>query len=101
MKKLIFAILLVVSMVLTACDCGCDVEPVELRNPEVTAYKLYTEGQNVNTLYVYKYDAPDAYIYRYIISGETRNIMVVPKASETKVKEDTESILSKDTYFDY
>ena len=102
MKKLLFAIILIVSMVLTSCDCGCDVEPVELREPEVQVYKLYSPGgADYNKLLVYKYETPDAYIYRYVISGETRNVNIVPKNQYVKQPQDTESILSKDTYFDY
>ena len=102
MKKLIFVIVLAVSMVLTSCDCGCGVEPVELREPEVEAYKLYSPGgADYNKLLVYKYETPDAYIYKYIISGETKNVLVVPKTKPTQTPQDTESILGKDTYFDY
>lgn len=103
MNKLIFLFVLVLfSMVLTSCDCGCDVEPVDLKNPEVEVYKLYSPGgADYNKLIVYKYETPDAYIYRYIISGETKNIKVVPKTESTQATQDTESILSKDTYFDY
>ena len=102
MKKLIFLFVLVLfSMVLTSCDCGCDVEPVDLKNPEVEAYRLYNGNSDFNKLYVYKYETPDAYIYRYMISGETKNIEVVPKAKPTQVTQDTESILGRDTYFDY
>lgn len=102
MKKLLFSIILIVSMVLTSCDCGCNVEPVELREPEVEAYKLYSPGgADYNKLLVYKYETPDAYIYRYIISGETKNILIVPKTKLTQTPQDTESILGRDTYFDY
>ena len=102
MKKLLFAIVLAVAMVLTSCDCGCDVEPVDLKNPEVQVYKLYSPGgADYNKLLVYKYETPEAYIYRYIISGETRNVLVVPKTQPTQAPQDTESILGKDTYFDY
>lgn len=102
MKKLLFAIILIVSMVLTSCDCGCDVEPVDLKNPEVEVYKLYSPGgSDYNKLSVYKYETPDAYIYRYILSGETRSITVIPKTKPTQTPQDTESILGKDTYFDY
>lgn len=102
MKKLLFSIILIVSMVLTSCDCGCNVEPVELREPEVEAYKLYSPGgADYNKLLVYKYETPDAYIYRYIISGETKNILIVPKTKLTQTHQDTESILGRDTYFDY
>lgn len=102
MKKLLFAIILIVSMVLTSCDCGCDVEPVDLKNPEVEVYKLYSPGgSDYNKLSVYKYETPDAYIYRYILSDETRSITVVPKTKPTQTPQDTESILGKDTYFDY
>ena len=89
-------------MVLTSCDCGCDVEPVELREPEVEVYKLYSpNGSDFNKLLVYKYETPDVYIYRYILSGETKNVLIVPKDKSTQTIQDTESILSKDTYFDY
>lgn len=102
MKKLLFVIVLAVSMVLTSCDCGCDVEPVDLKNPEVEVYKLYNPGGAVyNKLSVHKYETPDAYIYRYIILGETRNVLIVPKAKPTQAHQDTESILNKGTYFDY
>lgn len=102
MKKLLFAIILIVSMVLTSCDCGCDVEPVELREPEVEVYKLYSPGgADYNKLLVYKYETPDVYIYRYIISGETKNVLIVPKTKPTQTPQDTESILGRDTYFDY
>lgn len=102
MKKLLFVFILAVSMVLTSCDCDCDVEPVDLKNPEVEVYKLYSPGgADYNKLTVYKYETPDAYIYRYMISGETRNIEVVPKTKPTQTTQDTESILGKDTYFDY
>lgn len=102
MKKLIFVIVLAVSMVLTSCDCGCDVEPVELREPEVEVYKLYSPGgADYNKLLVYKYETPDVYIYRYIISGETKNVLIVPKTKPTQTTQDTESILGRDTYFDY
>lgn len=103
MRKLIYLILVVfVSMVvMTSCDCGCDVEPVELRDPEVELYKLYSPGgADYNKLLVYKYETPDVYIYRYIIAGETKNVLVVPKGTSPGVKED-ESILGRDTYFDY
>ena len=102
MKRFIFAIILIVSMVLTSCDCGCDVEPVDLKNPEVEVYKLYSPGgADYNKLIIYEYETPDAYIYRYMISGETKNILVVPKGQSPGVKEDSESILGRDTYFDY
>lgn len=102
MKKLLFVFILAVSMVLTSCDCGCDVEPVDLKNPEVEVYKLYSPGgADYNKLTVYKYETPDAYIYRYMISGETKNVLVVPKGQSHGVKEDSESILGRDTYFDY
>lgn len=101
MKKLLFVFILAVSMVLTSCDCGCNVEPVDLRSPEVEAYRLYNGNSDFNKLYVYKYETPDAYIYRYVISGETRNVNIVPKSQYVKQPQDTESILSKDTYFDY
>jgi hypothetical protein len=93
---------LVLSIVLTSCDCGCDVEPVDLKDPEVQVYKLYdNDNYDYSRLYVYKYETPDTYIYRYYINGETRNIEIVPKAKPTQTTQDTESILSKDTYFDY
>lgn len=104
MRKLIYLILVVfVSMVLTSCDCGCDVEPVDLKNPEVEVYKLYNSSSNsdYNRLYVYKYETPDAYIYRYVISNETRNIDIVSKHQSVQPSQDTESILNKSTYFDY
>jgi hypothetical protein len=101
MKKLLFVFILAVSIVLTSCDCGCDVEPVDLKNPEVEAYRLYNGNSDFNQLYVFKYETPDAYIYRYIVSGETKNIEVVPKTKPTQATQDTESIISKDTYFDY
>lgn len=102
MKKLLFAFILAVSMVITSCDCGCNVEPVELRDPEVQVYKLYSpDGSDFNRLYVYKYETPDAYIYRHVISGETRNIDIVSKHQSVQQPKDTESILNKDTYFDY
>lgn len=102
MRKLIYLILVVlVSMVLTSCDCGCDVEPVELRDPEVELYKLYSPGgSDFNKLLVYKYETSDVYIYRYIVAGETKNVLVVPKVTSPGVKED-ESILGRETYFDY
>ena len=91
-----------VSMVMTSCDCGCDVEPVELRNPEVELYKLYSPGGgDFNKLLVYKYETPDVYIYRYIVAGETKNVLVVPKEQSTQATQDTESILNQGTYFDY
>jgi len=101
MKKLMFAFVLLVSMAMTSCDCGFDVEPVDLKNPEVEAYRLYNGSSNFNTLYVYKYETPDAYIYRYVISGETRNINIVPKVQENTTKENHESVLQQGTYFDY
>lgn len=102
MKKLLFAFILALSMVLTSCDCGCDVEPVDLKNPEVEVYKLYSPGgADYNKLFVYKYETPDAYIYRYVISGETRNVDIVSKHQSVQPSQDTESILSKGTYFDY
>ena len=102
MKKLIIAIILGVSMVFTACDCGCDVEPVNLKNPEVEAYRLYNGSSDYNKLYVYKYETPDAYIYRYMVSGETKNIEIVPKAKKTQEPEsELESTLNQETYFDY
>lgn len=101
MKKLLFAFILALSMVLTSCDCGCDVEPVDLKNPEVEVYKLYNSNTDYNRLYVYKYETPDAYIYRYVISGETRNIDIVSKHQSVQQSQDTESILNKSTYFDY
>lgn len=102
MKKLLFVFILALSMVITSCDCGCDVEPVDLKNPEVQAYKLYSsDNYSYNTLYVYKYETPDAYIYRYVISGETRNVDIIPKHQSIQQPQDTESILSKDTFFDY
>ena len=102
MKKLLFVFILAVSIVLTSCDCGCDVEPVDLKNPEVQVYKLYTNNNNdYNRMFVYKYETPDAYIYRYVIGGETRNIDIVSKQQFVQQSQDAESILSKDTYFDY
>ena len=101
MKKLLFAFVLLVSMAMIACDCGCDVEPVDLKNPEVEAYRLYNGNSDFNKLYIYKYETPDAYIYRYVISGETRNINIVPKAQESTTKENHESVLQQGTYFDY
>lgn len=102
MKKIIIAIILIVSMALTSCVCGCDVEPVELREPEVEVYKLYSpNGTDFNKMYVYKYETPDAYIYRYVISGETRNVDIVSKHQSVQHPQDNESILGKDTYFDY
>lgn len=102
MKKLIFAFILAVSMVLTSCECGCNVEPVDLKNPEVHVYKLYGSSSNdYNRLYVYKYEIPEAYIYRFVISGETRNVNIVPKNQYSNPPQETESILSKDTYFNY
>ena len=88
-------------MVLTSCDCGCNVEPVDLKNPEVEAYRLYNGSSDFNNMYVYKYETPDAYIYRYVISGETRNVDIVPKHQSVQHPQETESILSKDTYFDF
>ena len=103
MKKAFYIILaLLVSMVLESCDCGCDVEPIELKSPEVQVYRLYSSNNSdYNSLYVYKYDTPDAYIYRFTISGETRNVNIVPKNQYVNPLQDTESILNKDTYFDY
>ena len=101
MKKLLFTFVLAVSMALTSCDCGCDVEPVDLKNPEIEVYRLYNENSDFNKLYIYKYETPDAYIYRYVISGETRNINIVPKAQENAAKENNESVLQQGTYFDY
>lgn len=102
MKKLLFAFVLAVSMVLVSCECGCNVEPVDLKNPEVQVYKLYgSNNSDYNRLYVYKYETPDAYIYRYVISGETKNIDIVSKHQSVQQPQDTESILGKDTYFDY
>ena len=102
MKKLIFAFILAVSMAITSCDCGCDVEPVDLKNPEIEVYKLYgSSNSDYNRLYVYKYETPDAYIYRYVIGGETKNIDIISKHQSVQQPQDTESILSKDTYFDY
>jgi len=105
MKKLLFVFILAISMVLTSCDRGCYVKPVNLKNPEVQAYNMYLYGSdnnyNYNRLYVFKYDTPEAYIYRYVISGETRNIDIVPKHQSAQQHQDTESILSKSTYFDY
>ncbi len=101
MKKLLFTFVLAVSMVLTSCDCGCDVEPVDLKNPEIKVYRLYNENNDFNKLYIYKYETPDAYIYRYVISGETRNINIIPKAQENAAKENHESVLQQGTYFDY
>jgi hypothetical protein len=102
MKKLLFAFILAVSMVLTSCDCGCNVEPVELREPEVEVYKMYSpNGTDFNKLLVYKYETPDVYVYRYVISGETKNVLIVPKTKSVQQPQDTESILGKDTYFDY
>lgn len=101
MKKLLFVFILALSTVLTSCGCGCDVEPVVLKNPEVQVYKLYKGNSDYNMLYVYKYETPDAYIYRHVISGETRNIDIVSKHQSVQPSQDTESILSKNTYFDY
>jgi len=102
MKKLIFAFVLAVSMALTSCECGCNVEPVDLKSPEVQVYKLYdSSNDDYNKLYVYKYETPDAYIYRYVISCETRNIDIVSKHQSVQQPQETESILSKDTYFDF
>ena len=102
MKKLLFVFILALSMVMTSCDCGCDVEPVDLKNPEVQVYKLYGSNSNeYDRLYVYKYETPDAYIYRYVLCGETRNIEIVSKHQSVQQSQETESILSKDTYFDY
>ena len=101
MKKLLFAIILIVSMVLTSCDCGCDVEPVDLKNPEVNVYNLYdNDNYDYTRLYVYKYETPDAYIYRYSISGETRNVDIVPK-SKVEHNKENESILKQNSYFDF
>lgn len=101
MKKLLFVFILALSIVLASC--ACDVESVDLKNPEVQAYKLYgSDNYNYHSLYVYKYETPDAYIYRYVFGDETKNIEVVPKNKETEqTTQDTESILSKSTYFDY
>ena len=102
MKKIIFAIIIGMCMVLSSCDCGCDVEPVDLKNPEIQVYKLYgSSNADYNRLYVYKYETPDAYIYRYVISGETRNINIVPKNQYVNPHQETESIFSKDKYFDF
>lgn len=104
MKKCIYFIFaLFMAIVMNSCDCGCEnVEPLELKDPEVEAYKLYSPGgHDYNKLYVYKYETSDAYIYRYIIAGETKNIEVIPKNKTVQKNQDTESVLSKDTYFDY
>lgn len=103
MKKIILAIMIAFLFIsMSSCtleDCGCDTqeEVVELRNPEVTVYKMYSNSTNTNTLRVYKYETDDAFIYRYVIGGETRNINVVPKNT---VKQ-TESVLKQESYFDF
>lgn len=102
MKKLIFAFVLALSMVLTSCDCDCNVEPVDLKSPEVQVYKLYDiNNYEYNKLYVYKYETPDVYIYRFVISGETRNVNIVPKNQYANQPQENESIFKKDTYFDF
>lgn len=89
-------------MVLTSCDCGCDVEPVELKNPEVQVYKLYgSDNYDYTGLYVYKYETEDNYIYRYYINGETKNVDIVPKNQNVNPNQDTESIFKKETYFEF
>ena len=104
MKKCIYFIFaLFMAIVMSSCDCGCgNVKPLELNTTEVEAYKLYSpNGHDSNKLYVYKYETSDAYIYRYIISGETRNIEVIPKDKTVQKNQDEESVLNKDTYFDF
>lgn len=102
MKKLIIAIILGVSMVFTSCDCGCDAEPIECRNPEVTVYKLYYNDHDYNKVVVRKYDTPEAVIIQYKYNDETKNIEIIPKTKETqKTESELESTLNQETYFDY
>jgi len=102
-KRVYFIIMLFMAIVMNSCDCGCDnVELLELKCYEVEAYKLYSpNGHDYNKMYVYKYETPDAYIHRYIIAGETRNIEVIPKNKTAQKNQDDESVLNKETYFDF
>ena len=88
---------------LTSCDCGCDVEPIECRNPEVAAYKLYYNDNTHTKLVTYTYETPEATIIQYRISDETRNVVVVPKVKNgaDSMTETEGNILSEEKYFDF
>jgi hypothetical protein len=104
MKK-ILAIVFVLSMMFTSCaDCGCNSnssEVVEAKIYESKVYRLYKGKNDYYTLRVYKYDTEDATIIQYYLSGETRNISIIPKVKETLEENSNAGIFEQENYFDF
>lgn len=107
MKK-ILSIIFALALLFTSCDdCGCNssVEKVELKNPEVKVYKLYSSGSNYNVLRVYRYDAQDVTIIQYKLNDDTRNISIIPKAQTIENSNSEENantgIFEQENYFNF